>query len=199
LKAEGKTSVLVLFPENERQDESYLNELGISISDVSYASLDSLGIRNTPMLAILNRDGVVTRMWVGKLPPRSQTLVMKELNVDDPRSPREWLLDEPAFRTLTASGQPLVLLDVRDRAAFSLAHKEGARNIPVDELRVRAVNELSSTDAIVLYGDETETDLAYTILDVEGFSKISIMAGGSAQQSYQRPQESPGSTVRTPH
>ena len=191
LTKEGNAKVIALFPEQESGAEAYVSELGIPISDVRYVSLDSLGIRNIPTLAIIDSNGVVTDFWVGKLPPRIESVVMKALNVHDSRPLTDWLIDERTFPTRAANHEPMVLLDVRDRAFFALKHKDGARNIPLDELRVRAANELNAADSVVLYGDDSETDMAYIILDIQGFSKLAIMAPDLTQRSNELPKQTP--------
>jgi xanthine/CO dehydrogenase XdhC/CoxF family maturation factor len=73
--------------------------------------------------------------------------------------------------------EPLLLLDIRDRAPFTIKHRDGARNIPLDELPVRAENELSTDQTIIIYGDDDpeKTDLAYSILDTQGFSYVFVI------------------------
>ena len=68
-----------------------------------------------------------------------------------------------------------MLLDIRERVPYAMKHKDGARNIPLDELPVRAQNELPLDHTIVIYGnDRSEIDLAYSILDSQGFANILI-------------------------
>ena len=176
LTKQGNVNVIALFPEGENGGDAYINDLGIPITQSKSVSLSSLGIKITPTLVVVDRNGVVTQMWVGKLPPRTESVVMQRLNVNDPRPETDWLIDQNTLRTRIAKHEPMVLLDVRDRPAFSFKHEEGAKNIPLDELRVRAANELALSDTVVLYGDDSETDIAYTILDTQGFSKIAILA-----------------------
>lgn len=191
LTKEGKVRVIALFPEEETGTEAYLNELGIPISEVMSVSLNSLGMRNTPTLAIIDGAGVVSDFWVGKLPPRIESVVMKALSVHDSRPQTDWLIDEQTFRTRSANHELMVLLDIRDRAFFAYKHKDGARNIPLDELSVRAANELSTTDTVILYGDEAETDTAYVILDMQGFSKVAIMAPDLTPGLAELPKQAP--------
>jgi hypothetical protein len=191
LTKQGNSRVIALLPERENGGEAYISELGIPVSESKHVALASLGIKITPTLAIVDRNGVVTDMWVGKLPPRIESAVMKRLNVNDTRPVSDWLIDESTFRTRIANHEPMILLDVQDRAAFSLKHKDGARNIPLDELKVRAANELTVTNTVVLYGDNYETDMAYTILDTEGFSKIAILAPDLSQQSRMPSKQAP--------
>jgi hypothetical protein len=91
-----------------------------------------------PTVAIVDRLGVVTYMWVGKLPPLEEQGLMSKLRLEDTRSSRD-----------------------------------GAKNIPLDELPVRAQNELPLYYSIVIYSNNSsESDLAYSILESQDFARI---------------------------
>jgi len=85
-----------------------------------------------------------------------------------------------------ANKEQVVLLDVRERAAYAIKHRDEARNIPLDELPVRAQNELPPDHTIVIYGsDPSEADLAYSILDGQGFAHIFILVQNATQATKQ--------------
>jgi rhodanese-related sulfurtransferase len=76
----------------------------------------------------------------------------------------------------TGRGEKLVVLDLRERAAFAQAHRPGAINIPLDELQVRAINELLPADTIVLSEhDGVAAEAAYTVLGNQGFTRVFIL------------------------
>lgn len=183
---------VAVFSEKETDAEDYLSSLGISGSEFRYVSLRSIGIRNLPTLAILDRNGIVNEIWIGKLPPRTETEIMRKLGLTDPRPVSDWLIDENRLRLLIASHEPLVILDVRDRALFTLGHKDGAKNIPLDELDVRATNELIAEDTVVLVADEDDqSNIGYRILDEHGFTKILTLDRDSPRQGEPPPKRSP--------
>ncbi|HSD46380.1 MAG TPA: rhodanese-like domain-containing protein [Pyrinomonadaceae bacterium] len=127
-------------------------------------------------VAIVDGNGVVTYMWVGKLPPLEEKGLMSKLSLQDTRPPDEWSITEAEFERKLANKEQLVLLDIRHRAAYAKNHKYAARNIPLDELPVRAQNELSPDQTIVVYGnDPSETDLAYSILESQGFAHVLLL------------------------
>ena len=182
------TRLMAVFSKNESEAEAYLKQLEIPIREVRYVSLSSLGIKNVPTLAILDRNGVVTDLWVGKLSPLNETALMSKLRLEDTRSPDEWSIKEANLERKVANKELLVLLDVRERATFSLKHRDGARNIPLDELPVRAQNELPLDHTIVIYGsDPFETDLAYSILDTQGFGQVFVLVQNTAPPTKQSP------------
>ena len=168
-----------MFSEKEAEAEAYLKQLEIPIREVRYVSLSSLGIHSVPTLAILDRNGVVTDMWAGKLSPLKEKALMSKLRLEETRFPDEWAIKEADLERKVINKELLVLLDIRERAAFALNHRNGARNIPLDELPVRAQNELPLDHTIVIYGnDSSEADLAYSILDTQGFAHLFILVRG---------------------
>lgn len=170
------TRLLAVFSEKESEAEAYLKQLAVPIRELRYVSLSSLGIKNVPTLAILDRNGVVTDMWVGTFSPLEEKALMSKLKLEDTRSPDEWSINEADLERKLANKELLVLLDIRDRAAYAVSHRDGARNIPLDELPVRGQNELPLDQTIVIYGsDPSEADLAYSILDGQGFAHVLIL------------------------
>lgn len=188
ITSQTNTRLMAVFSKKDSETEAYLKQLEIPIREVQYVPLSSLGIKNVPTVAILDRNGVVTDLWVGKLSPLNETALMSKLKLEDTRSPDEWSIKEAKLDRKVADKEPIVLLDVRTRAAFSLKHRDGARNIPLDELPVRAQNELPLDHTIVIYGsDPYQTDLAYSILDTQGFSHVFVLVQNTSQPAKQSP------------
>lgn len=178
--------LIAVFSEKESEAEAYLRQLEVPIRELRYVSLSSLGIKSVPTLAILDRNGVVTDMWVGKLSPLEEKGLMSRLRLEDTRSPDEWSINEANLERKVANKELLVLLDIRERAAYAINHRDGARNIPLDELPVRAQNELPLDHTIVIYGnDPSEADLAYSILDAQGFAHVFILVQNGTQATRQ--------------
>lgn len=168
--------LIAVFSQKELEAEAYLKQLEIPIRELRYVSLSSLGIKSVPTLAILDRSGVVTDLWVGKLSPLEEKAVLSKLKLPDTRPPEEWSIDEAGLKLKLDNKEQLVLLDIRERSAYAASHRDGARNIPLDELPVRAQNELPQDHTIVIYGsDPNETDLAYSLLDSQGFAHIFVL------------------------
>jgi thiosulfate/3-mercaptopyruvate sulfurtransferase len=103
----------------------------------------------------------------------------------------------------------LVLLDVREPAAYAAGHLPGARNVPhrrvyaqepgreSDLASVRAINELfgglgiDRSESVVVYGDETDFRAAAVVfwaLEVHGHPSVGVLNGGAlAWQRAGRP------------
>jgi hypothetical protein len=56
-----------------------VNDLGISLDEVMQASLGDIGVHGTPTLLLVNKEGVVTNAWRGKLSPDKELEVMSRL------------------------------------------------------------------------------------------------------------------------
>lgn len=186
IASQDNTRLVAVFSDKESEGEAYLKQLEVPIRELRYVSLSALGINNVPTLAILDRNGVVTDMWVGKFSPLEETDLMSRLNLQNTRSPDEWSISEANLERKVANKELLVLLDIRDRAVYALNHRKGARNIPLDELLVRAQNELPLDQTIVVYGgDPSEADFAYSVLDGQGFSHVFILVPNAPQATKQ--------------
>lgn len=188
ITSQPNTRLIALFSTKDSEGEAYLKQLQVPIREVHYVSLSSLGIKNVPTVAILDRNGVVTDMWVGKLSPFKESALMLKLKLEDTGSRDKWSIDEARLARKVANKEPLLLLDIRERANFAMKPREGARNIPLDELSVRAQNELPRDHTIVIYGyDPSEMDLAYSILDTQGFSNVFVFVHNETSASKQSP------------
>lgn len=188
ITSQTNTRLIVLFSEKESDAEAYLKQFGVPVRELRYVSLSSLGIKSVPTVAILDRNGVVKDMWVGKLSPLNESALMSRLNLEDTRSPDEWSISEVDLERKVANNERVVLLDIRERSVFAISHKEGARNIPLDELPVRAQNELPLDHTIVIYGDDpSQTDLAYSIIDTQGFARVFVLVQNATQATKQSP------------
>ena len=69
-----------------------------------------------------------------------------------------------------------MIIDVQSRDFFAMNHFIGAKNIPLDELPVRGVNELSANYTIVVYGNfDKDGEKAQEVLGNNGFKKVYIL------------------------
>jgi rhodanese-related sulfurtransferase len=78
-------------------------------------------------------------------------------------------------------GKRIVVLDVSEREDYAQEHIVGARNIPFDELDVRAGNELSDSDLIVIYckcADDESSKMASESLRRQSFRQAVVLNGG---------------------
>lgn len=73
------TRLVAVLPQPVEAGRKYLSDLGITVDEVRQATPASLGVRGTPTLLLVNKDGVITSSWRGKLPPEKELEVMARL------------------------------------------------------------------------------------------------------------------------
>lgn len=71
--------VVAVFPQEESAGKKYLTDLGINVAVVKQATLDSIGVRGTPTLLIVDNAGKVKQSWVGRLNEERETQVFSRL------------------------------------------------------------------------------------------------------------------------
>lgn len=182
LSGRSDMRVVALFPEGFPEAENYLSEIGLSVNEIKEASLPSLGIQRVPTLALVNKSGIVSEVWIGKLPPKVEADVIAALRLTNVRPVSDWTMDEKELQRRIDSHEPVIVLDLRTRTAYAQNHRDGSKNIPLDELDARSMNELPQTDTIVLDGDDLMADSAYMTLSKLGFSHVFILQRDAANQ-----------------
>lgn len=71
--------VIAVLPQPIDEGKAYLNRLGIVVDEVKQLSLESIGVRGTPTLLLIDSSGVVKKSWIGKLLPEEELTVVKTL------------------------------------------------------------------------------------------------------------------------
>jgi len=79
LADQKKVRVLAVFPQNTDEGKKYLDGLNVPIAEVEQATLDSLGVRGTPTLVIVDKSGTVQQSWVGRLTAERETEVLSRI------------------------------------------------------------------------------------------------------------------------
>jgi rhodanese-related sulfurtransferase len=175
LRGRADVRVAAIYPDETPQGEAYLRDIGLTSIESRRETLAPLGIAYVPTLALVNKNGVVGKVWVGELSPKKESEVMSALGLKDTRPVSEWTISEDELKRGIAGRAPLFILDVRERGAFLNGHRDGAKNIPWDEVYARAKNELPTDGNIVLYGDdEIRADAAYSDLFRLGYTNVLV-------------------------
>jgi hypothetical protein len=73
------TRLIALLPQDAPTGQKYLQDLGVSVDEVKQASLDSIGVQGTPTLLLVDKDGVVQNVWIGKLSENEESEVLAKL------------------------------------------------------------------------------------------------------------------------
>lgn len=164
--------IIAVFSEKDNSFEKYLKKLGLPNLETRQANFSRIGIEGTPTITLIDENGVVESVWKGMLSPKKQTDVKRELGLQT----TDWFIEESELSDLKKKEGAVTVIDIRDREAYARKHFAEAINIPRDELFVRGINEVSPTEAIVVYGTfENESEEAQEVLAKEGFRKIYIL------------------------
>jgi rhodanese-related sulfurtransferase len=183
LKSRTDIRVVVIYPDETLQGEAYLREVGLTSIESKQERLAPLGIKFVPTLALVDRNGDVSKVWVGELSPKKESEVMMAVQLKDTRPMSEWTISESELKRRVASHESAIVLDLRERRAYTNGHLDGAKNIPWDEVYTRARNELPQNQNIILYSnDEIQADVAYSDLFRLGYTNVLIYTPDSANQ-----------------
>ena len=68
-----------MLPQSTDAGRKYLSELGVTIEDVRQLPLNAVGVAGTPTLILVDKEGTVKKVWIGKLPESAQSEVISQL------------------------------------------------------------------------------------------------------------------------
>ncbi|MGH9761770.1 MAG: rhodanese-like domain-containing protein, partial [Blastocatellia bacterium] len=127
---------------------------------------------------------------------------MPEVLNSIPDAPNIGRITPGELKSALDRGGHIVVVDVSDRQGYATMHIPGAKNIPVDELHARALQELPDQGKVVLYCGCSEDQLSIfgvTILKTAfsgSYEGVVILAGGlNAWQAAGFPTESKALTL----
>ena len=185
-----QTRLVVLLGGDPNNATFYLQSLQLSFDEIKPASLRDLkpyGLVGTPTAVLVNDEGIITNLWHGTLTELQQSEILRALQIRVERAMLQSLssatpaldpIDEIEIQRFKEAGERVTVIDLRDRQKYSAGHPAGARNIPIDELKVRAPNELETSDLIVLFGGEASDKMhtaAAQMLTNEGFTRLRVL------------------------
>lgn len=73
-------SVVFVFPERTEEAQKFLLTNSLPTNHVLRQTFESMGIRGTPTLILVNKDGKVRSVWVGELPSEEERKVENSLD-----------------------------------------------------------------------------------------------------------------------
>jgi hypothetical protein len=71
---------IAVFPQEEAVARQYAQNLGVEFDEVRQAPLSMLEIYGTPTLLLVDNQGIVRNVWIGKLPDRAEREVFSRIN-----------------------------------------------------------------------------------------------------------------------
>jgi len=69
---------VAFFPQTSQEARAYLNAEDVQVDDVQQANFQSLQIGGTPTLLLVDSNGVVQKVWFGKLPEAKEKEVLDQ-------------------------------------------------------------------------------------------------------------------------
>ncbi|HXO06070.1 MAG TPA: hypothetical protein VN884_10635 [Candidatus Sulfotelmatobacter sp.] len=76
---EKEVKTVAVLPQPVTEAQQYFSSAGLHVDDVRQVPLNTLGVRETPTLLLVNDAGVVTDVGAGKLEPSQETQVLATL------------------------------------------------------------------------------------------------------------------------
>jgi thiol-disulfide isomerase/thioredoxin len=77
--ADKKVKFVAVLPQDTNESKEYLKTQNVEISAVYNTSLNAIGVVATPILLLVNDQGVVSDYWRGKLPTEKEDEVLTKL------------------------------------------------------------------------------------------------------------------------
>lgn len=167
LANQKQVKTVALLPQPVNVSQEYLDKnLHIHVDETVQASLPSIGIAGTPTLLLVDNNGIIKNLWLGKLRPQQESEVFRRLhdlaNITVPESAnekqssmssasRDLLTTNELNHLKNRSSQNFIVLDIRNRQEYKAGHPADAKNIPFDEIEVRAPDELPRGSLIILF------------------------------------------------
>ena len=71
---------IAVFPQEEAAARQYAQNLGVEFDEVRQAPLSMLEIYGTPTLLLVDNQGIVRNVWIGKLPDGAEREVFSRIN-----------------------------------------------------------------------------------------------------------------------
>jgi hypothetical protein len=76
----NNSQLIFMLPESVSEGEKYLKEMEVPNSKIRQIDLDTIKVKGTPSLILVDNQGIVKRSWVGKLSPEKEAEVLGELH-----------------------------------------------------------------------------------------------------------------------
>lgn len=72
----GRGSIVAVLPQGADEAKKYLDDHGIGVDEIKQAAPNSIGVRATPTIILVDQTGSVVESWVGKLPTAQESAVL---------------------------------------------------------------------------------------------------------------------------
>jgi hypothetical protein len=80
VRERGNVRLVALAPQSAEEAQSYLKNLGVEVDEIKQVSPDTIGVRGTPTLILVDGEGNIKNFWVGLLTSDHENEVLTQLN-----------------------------------------------------------------------------------------------------------------------
>jgi hypothetical protein len=80
-KSQGKFDLIAVFPQAKPVAEQYLRDAVVPVNEVVSAPLNTINVSGTPTLILVDRDGRIQDLWVGRLSEAREKQVLARLSI----------------------------------------------------------------------------------------------------------------------
>jgi peroxiredoxin len=75
-KRGSKRAAVAMLPQAPADAARYLSSLGLAVDSIVHAPPSALGLSGTPSVLVINSQGIVQRVWLGRLPEKKENDVL---------------------------------------------------------------------------------------------------------------------------
>lgn len=75
----GGERLIIVSPQPKDEISKFFEKAGIAVGEIIQTQLSDVSINGTPTLVLVNREGIVQKVWVGRLPPDGEAEVAASL------------------------------------------------------------------------------------------------------------------------
>jgi hypothetical protein len=185
---------IVVVPHAAAAGRAQVKAGGLEVDDVKEVDFRSLKIPATPAILVVDADGVVKKVWVGRLTASLEQAVFERLRLERRSWRSQAAIDRPRrdathakLRELLDRGGPVI--DTRSRRLFRESHLAGSLSMPLDELEVRLRREVPKDRDVVMVCEYSPTcpvvyasvdtpspcDFAARVIKAMGYDKLHVV------------------------
>jgi hypothetical protein len=79
VKVHPRAQLVAVLPQTVEEGKEYLNSLNVRVDDIKQVTFNTLGVRGTPTLILVDSEGVAVKSWIGKLAANQEADVISSL------------------------------------------------------------------------------------------------------------------------
>jgi thioredoxin-related protein len=81
-RSKGQLNVVAVLPQSQPEATKFLRDAGVEADQVVSASLESIGVRGTPTVMLLDGNGKIQKAWVGRLDEKRKKELLQDVLPD---------------------------------------------------------------------------------------------------------------------